>query len=329
MDNKTNKKDQIIFIKKIFTAVTKEFLCQGIEIKNLKEVVRLKNDKTYNKLTILHLSIYKKCILTILLSFIISIFFYNLSLNFSIHFVFEKRCFIPNNYFVWEFTRPVSNCDYCRGVINALIMNNLTREEFAPYAYSSKPMIIKNAARTWKASKMFNLNFFNNLYESIDGAYESIEDECQFLHFKSNFSLLKQVLTMSKQQASNYLNKNPWYVGWKNCHPQVLDVMKKYYDSPHFLPLDTEIPQTNYIFIGYDQGANMHLDYIPRLMWQGQLAGKKIWSVAPTPECDSVCKRFNFSVDTGDIVLLDTRVWYHATLIKDNTLSLTITSEYG
>lgn len=64
-------------------------------------------------------------------------------------------------------------------------------------------------------------------------------------------------------------------------------------------------------------------------MWQGQLAGKKIWSVAPTPECDSVCKRFNFSVDTGDIVLLDTRVWYHATFIEDNTLSLTITSEYG
>ncbi|XP_057329113.1 uncharacterized protein LOC130669959, partial [Microplitis mediator] len=241
-------------------------------------------------------------------------------------FINPKSCILP---LIWEFTRPVSNCDFCRGINTALVLTNLTREEFTPYAYSSRPIIVKNAARTWKASKVFDLEFFKNIYENIDGAYESIEDECQFLHFKSNFSLLKQVLTMSKQRASNYLNENPWYVGWKNCHPQVLEIMSKYYDTPHFLPVDAEVPQTNYIFIGYDQGAIMHLDYIPRLMWQGQIVGKKLWSVAPTPECDSVCEPFSFSVDTGDILLLDTRIWYHGTHVENNTLSLTITSEYG
>lgn len=77
------------------------------------------------------------------------------------------------------------------------------------------------------------------------------------------------------------------------------------------------------------EGAVMHLDYISRLMWQGQILGSKTWSVAPTPECDNVCQRFNFSVDAGDVVLLDTRIWYHGTLVNNGKFSLTVTSEYG
>lgn len=42
------------------------------------------------------------------------------------------------------------------------------------------------------------------------------------------------------------------------------------------------------------------LDYIPRLMWQAQLRGNKSWSVAPTPECNSVCGKFTFYVEPGD-----------------------------
>lgn len=40
------------------------------------------------------------------------------------------RCFIPNNYIVWEATRPVSNCAYCQHVKGPLILPNMTREEF-------------------------------------------------------------------------------------------------------------------------------------------------------------------------------------------------------
>lgn len=45
-------------------------------------------------------------------------------------------------------------------------------------------------------------------------------------------------------------------------------------------------------------------------MWQAQIIGSKTWSVAPTPECDSECTSFKFTVDAADIVLLDTRIWY-------------------
>lgn len=35
--------------------------------------------------------------------------------------------------------------------------------------------------------------------------------------------------------------------------------MRKYYPVPHFLPLDSEMSNREYIFMGYDQGANMHV----------------------------------------------------------------------
>lgn len=45
-------------------------------------------------------------------------------------FVLGIRCFIPNNYVVWEATRPITNCDYCRNVKGPLILPNMTREQF-------------------------------------------------------------------------------------------------------------------------------------------------------------------------------------------------------
>lgn len=44
---------------------------------------------------------------------------------------FGIRCFVPNNYLVWEATRPVTDCAYCRHVRRPLILPNMTREEFA------------------------------------------------------------------------------------------------------------------------------------------------------------------------------------------------------
>lgn len=65
-------------------------------------------------------------------------------------------------------------------------------------------------------------------------------------------------------------------------------------------------------------------------MWQAQLRGNKTWTLAPTPECSRVCDQFSFYVESGDAVLIDTRIWYHGTSIKTHKqFSLTIQSEYG
>lgn len=313
-------------IEQAFFKLTESFLEQGASLSELRAISI--EDGTNNKRNTLSHYVYsRKVILALIAPVFCSILFkwpyFDIIKN-----VRGTRCLIPNNYFIWEFTRPVSNCDYCRNIDAALILPNLTKDEFKPYAYSSRPIVIKNAAKDWPASKVYSWEFFRDLYENIDGAYESVE-ECQFLHFKSSFNNLKEVFAMSKERAMHQKDEEPWYVGWKNCHLQVLDVMKQFYKLPHFLPDDAEVPYTNFVFLGYKEGAIMHLDYISRLMWQGQILGSKVWTVAPTPECDNICKRFSFSVEAGDVVLLDTRIWYHGTYVKGDNISLTVTSEYG
>lgn len=63
-------------------------------------------------------------------------------------------------------------------------------------------------------------------------------------------------------------------------------------------------------------------------MWQAQLQGNKTWTVSPPPECDSICSSFKFYVESGDALLLDTRVWYHSTRAAGQ-FSMTVQSEYG
>lgn len=47
-----------------------------------------------------------------------------------------------------------------------------------------------------------------------------------------------------------------------NCHPDVLAIMREHYSVPHFLPEDAEHAHMDYIFIGYQQGAVMHVSEI-------------------------------------------------------------------
>ncbi|XP_060535211.1 uncharacterized protein LOC132707387 isoform X2 [Cylas formicarius] len=241
------------------------------------------------------------------------------------NYVVGVRCLIPNNYFVWEATRPVSDCHFCSNVTRALVLPNVTREEFAPYAYSSKPIVIRGAFLHWPALKTFDLQYFKALYASVPDSHRSVDEECQFLHFKSDFISLKDVFDMSQSRVDNLEGER----SWGNCHPDILEEMRTQYPKPHFLPLDAELPYKDYVFMGYDDGATMHLDYINRLMWQAQLRGSKRWKLLPPPECQSVCEGVEFTVVPGDAVLVDTRVWYHSTKIAPGEFSLSVQSEYG
>lgn len=48
----------------------------------------------------------------------------------AVDYVMSIRCFLPNNYMIWELTRPISNCKYCAGVQRPIILRNITEEEF-------------------------------------------------------------------------------------------------------------------------------------------------------------------------------------------------------
>lgn len=124
------------------------------------------------------------------------------------------RCIIPNNYFIWEATRPISNCQFCLNISEAIILENVTREEFTPYAYSSKPIVIKKAFLHWPAMRYFDFKFFKELYASVEDSYRSVDEECQFLHFQSNFISLRDVFAMSKERIEHKPGEKSWYVGW-------------------------------------------------------------------------------------------------------------------
>ncbi|XP_055310868.1 uncharacterized protein LOC129573790 isoform X3 [Sitodiplosis mosellana] len=228
---------------------------------------------------------------------------------------------------MYEATRPISGCEFCAGVEGPLILNkpNLTKAEFLRYAYLPQPMIIKNAFMDWKARKQLTFQYLKEVYNRWPDALNHFSNECQFLPFKSVFATLNEFFNMPESDVNS--GNPPWYVGFSNCHPNILKELRELYPRPHFLPTDAELPNTDYTFLGEGEGAVMHLDYIPRLMWQAQLQGNKTWFISPTPECDSKCSSFSFYVEAGDAVLIDTRIWYHGTITGQ--FSITIQSEYG
>lgn len=170
-------------------------------------------------------------------------------------FLLSVKCFLPNNYLVWEATRPISDCGYCRNVQGPLVLQNISRKEFSSYDYSSLPIVIKNAVSNWPASKVLDLKYLKKIYERHPG---SLEEGCHFLNFHSDLKSIKDVFNMPEERA-NLSAGSTWYVGWSNCHPGVLNDLRKLYGRPHFLPEDAELSNTVYVFLGYELGSYMHV----------------------------------------------------------------------
>ncbi|XP_069687817.1 uncharacterized protein [Periplaneta americana] len=319
---------QILYEK--FVILNKDLLNFGVSIEDLKEICfkrrkidfTARNTEKNERLSGLMIAV--TLVVAVLVSILLKIIFDSIMKN-----TLGTRCLLPNNYFVWEATRPETDCNMCKDIKSVLVFENITREEFRNYAYSPRPMLVKGAALHWPAMQTFTYHFLKEIYQNVEGAYESVEEECQILTFKTEFKSLQDVFSMPESRVLQEEGEKPWYVGWSNCHPEVLAIMREHYSIPHFLPEDAEHANMDYIFIGYQQGAVMHIDYISRLMWQAQLRGHKTWKLIPPPDCDHICSGISFRVEPGDIVLVDTRQWYHDTHVDPGEMSLTVSSEYG
>lgn len=246
------------------------------------------------------------------------------------HVLYESRCLVENNGFLIEVARPPVSCSMCKDLKSVPIEYNISTEEFvAKYAYSSIPVLIKDATSSWSAMTKFNFHYFKNLYTKVKGAFEVIEEECQFFPYSTEFQTLKDVFNMSDARANFTPGEKPWYIGWSNCHQEISAKLREHYVRPYFLPNDSESSIIDWIFMGGPgKGAFMHLDYVQRPSWQAQISGTKTWSLIPSPECESVCHPMNITVHKGDIIIIDTNTWYHATYIHPGPVSITIGSEY-
>ncbi|KAF6041423.1 hypothetical protein EB796_000270 [Bugula neritina] len=244
----------------------------------------------------------------------------------------DPRCIVGTNSLTQELSRPTFQCDMCKDIdqVPTIDGNLLTKDLFlSKYAYTGVPLLVKNGAKNWSALHTFSFDYLKNLYQLTDGALEAVAENCQFFPYKTSFSSLTEVFEMPKEQSKLEPGQPEWYVGWSNCDPTVAKELRSHYTAPTFLPDDSESSNLDWLFMGgFGGGANIHIDSVQRPSWQAMIAGKKSWKIIPSPECDSVCKTLNATMEKGDIILVDTNMWYHSTYIHPGEMSITIGSEY-
>lgn len=118
-----NKDYLIQKINKLHEAI----LRKGITEEELQNAYKqsINQNRQNNRSNIFNNSIYLYCI-----GFILTIGIITPIIGASLNYFLGIRCLVPNNYLIWEATRPVSNCNFCRGVVKPIILPNLTKEEF-------------------------------------------------------------------------------------------------------------------------------------------------------------------------------------------------------
>ena len=80
----------------------------------------------------------------------------------------------------------------------------LNVDMFVQYAYSGRPLLVKNAAKKWKALDSFSFKFFQDLYEVFGYTPFDIDTkDCQFFRWKS-----KQKHNFLNLQVIPYLSKS-------------------------------------------------------------------------------------------------------------------------
>lgn len=130
-------------------------------------------------------------------------------------FTLGERCLISNNEYTTEMSRPLVQCGMCRNLENVPIESGISAEHFQQkYAYTSVPVLIKDATGEWSAMSSFSFKFLRDLYIGTDGALTTVDEQCQFFPYKTEFKTLSDVFLMPEERANFKEGEKPWYIGW-------------------------------------------------------------------------------------------------------------------
>ena len=125
----------------------------------------------------------------------------------------KELCLIPSFEPYLDLFRPPVNCSICENVETVDIVSGLSKEVFFDrYAYTARPVIIRNGCTNWTALSQFSFEFFKNIYPSNSPVLQSMDRECQFFPYRTNFESLGHVFNMSQSMAN--MQGDPWYIGW-------------------------------------------------------------------------------------------------------------------
>lgn len=129
----------------------------------------------------------------------------------------DPRCIIGNNLLMLELSRPAVSCDVCKTMTDVAVVDGeeITKELFLKeYAYNGIPLLVKGGARNWTALHLFSFGYFKDLYETTQDGLESIENDCQFFPYKTDFLSMRAVFKMSEARSRIEKGEKEWYVGW-------------------------------------------------------------------------------------------------------------------
>ncbi|ENN81093.1 hypothetical protein D910_02628 [Dendroctonus ponderosae] len=225
--------------------------------------------------------------------------------------------------------RAPEYCEICQDFSKVDKVANVSPALFLQkYFKQTHPVVVTDGAANWPAKKLFTFDFFKALFNSTE-VNRSKHKTCQFFPYKTEFASLQEVFNMNADRAMLKPGEMPWYIGWNNCNDEIGKYLKQFYSKPYFLSNMTENIDLSWIFMGGPgHGAHMHVDDVHYPSWQAQLSGRKLWKLAPPPECYYECKEVEVVVEPGEIIALDTNRWFHQTVVLPGEISITIGSEF-
>ncbi|CAH1954349.1 unnamed protein product [Acanthoscelides obtectus] len=225
--------------------------------------------------------------------------------------------------------REPESCEFCEHTKEVDKVTNISPNEFLEfYSKPFRPVVVADGATNWSALQTFSFNFFKELHQKVQLDKSEVKN-CQFFPYKTDFKYLSEVFNMSESRANLEPGEKPWYVGWSNCNENSGKVLQQYYSKPYFLGNNSEDIALSWIFMGGPGfGAQMHVDNVHYPSWQAQLKGKKLWRLAPPPECYLSCHKMEVIVEPGEIIAVDTNKWYHQTIVLPGEISITIGAEF-
>ena len=125
----------------------------------------------------------------------------------------EDPCLVPRIVPYGEVMLPVADCGICSNLSKVPVVENVTVASFLnEYAYSSRPVLMKGAAKNWPATQLFSYEYFRQLYSQNPEAILRDSDDGQFFAYSSNVRSLDEFMSMSSERAS--MKTETWYIGW-------------------------------------------------------------------------------------------------------------------
>jgi len=246
------------------------------------------------------------------------------------------RCILetPDTHgFGVDFCRIPADCSVCSDVreIDSIHVDNLSVDLFEEkYAYSNRPLVVREAASKWEALKVLDYYWLKNRYMSNPDELDKTGDDCWFNKYKTpDFRNLRSLFKIPESRVRMETG-NPWYIGWAVCHESIADEIHHLYERPTFIHPDSTPPKRPWIFIGTPgPGAHLHIDNVDLASWQAQVRGVKTWYLKPPPECWASCHGLmQTTLYPGDIIIVNTNIWFHSTKVHGPDLSLSFVNEF-